>query len=228
MNHPVTVIAAKVISIDETKPGFMAGLRYNDLIKSYAGQEIKGSIDFDQKMSGTEGQTSVPVEVMRNEEVVTLNCPGGQLGLSVSQPKEFSAKYSVPADQTDQIQAIELRNTLKTMSLTTTHSVAGHEIQETIGIVSAECVFGMNFIKDLFTQVRDIVGGRSGFIQKSLRQGKLEVIEELKLQAHEMGANAVIGISITYNEISGQGNQMLMICAAGTAVTLERTLPKQL
>lgn len=222
MSDLATVKAAKIISIDESKPGFVHGLRYNDLVKSYNGQEILGAIQFDQQMSSTAGSTGIQIEIVRNSEVITLTCPGGDLGLSVSQPKEFSAKYLVPADRQDQIQAIELRATLKKMPLTTTHSIPGHEVQEIVGLVSAECVFGMNFIKDLFTQVRDIVGGRSGFIQKGLREGKQQVFEELKLQANEMGADGIVGVSLTYNEISGQANQMLMVYATGTAVKLSQ------
>ena len=36
-------------------------------------------------------------------------------------------------------------------------------------VVTAECAFGMNVVKDLFAGVRDIVGGRSVAVQKTLR-----------------------------------------------------------
>lgn len=39
----------------------------------------------------------------------------------------------------------------------------------------------------------------------------------MKQRATEMGANAVIGVDIDY-EVLGQGNNMLMVIASGTAV----------
>ena len=44
--------------------------------------------------------------------------------------------------------------------LSTTDSVAGFEMEETLGIVTGEWVGGVNLFRDFFAGVRDIVGGR--------------------------------------------------------------------
>jgi uncharacterized protein YbjQ (UPF0145 family) len=41
-------------------------------------------------------------------------------------------------------------------------------------------------------------------------------------QAHALGANAILGVDVDYQEISmGNGGGMLMVAATGTAVVLD-------
>ena len=87
-------------------------------------------------------------------------------------------------------------------------------------MITAECAFGMNIFKDLFAAVRDIVGGRSEAVQKTLRDSRKTVLYELKKEAHRVGANAVVGIDLDYMELSTGGSMILMV-ASGTAVIVE-------
>ncbi len=48
------------------------------------------------------------------------------------------------------------------MIVTTTPNVEGHRITSYLGIVTGEAIVGANVFRDLFAQVRDIVGGRAG------------------------------------------------------------------
>jgi uncharacterized protein YbjQ (UPF0145 family) len=79
----------------------------------------------------------------------------------------------------------------------------------------------MNFLKDILTGVRNIVGGRTGNVQKALRTIREQALDELRAEAFELGADAVVGIVLNYNEIGGTGSTMLMLVATGTAVSLE-------
>lgn len=56
--------------------------------------------------------------------------------------------------------------------MTTTPDYPGREIREVMGIVTAECVLGVNIFRDLLGGLRDIVGGRSGTHQKTLQQAR--------------------------------------------------------
>lgn len=107
-----------------------------------------------------------------------------------------------------------------TANLATTPNFPGREIRETLGIVTAECVLGVNIFRDLLGSVRDIVGGRSGAHQKALQQARETCLEDLAQRAGELGADAVVGIDLDYNEISGGGKGMLFLVASGTAVRL--------
>jgi uncharacterized protein YbjQ (UPF0145 family) len=105
--------------------------------------------------------------------------------------------------------------------LTTEAYPQGLRITRRIEIVTAECAFGMNIFKDLFAGVRDIVGGRSEAVQKTLRDSRRTALFELKAEAHRVGANAVVAVDLDYVELSGAGNMVLLV-ASGTAVVVEQ------
>lgn len=104
------------------------------------------------------------------------------------------------------------------VALTTAPSLAGYEIAETIEIITAECALGMSMFTDLFAGVRDLVGGRSKAVQDALRDARKICLAELRKEAAELNANAVIGVRLDYSEISGGGKSMLFLVASGTAV----------
>ncbi|MBL1173748.1 heavy metal-binding domain-containing protein [Pantanalinema sp. GBBB05] len=105
------------------------------------------------------------------------------------------------------------------MLVTTTDSLEGKTIVAYYGVVSGEAILGANIFRDFFASIRDIVGGRSGMYEKSLREAKEIAMREMIEAAQAMGANAVIGIDIDYENISiGEGGSMLMVATSGTAV----------
>ncbi len=103
------------------------------------------------------------------------------------------------------------------MILTTTNTLETHQVKEYLGIVTGETIIGANIIKDFFAGIRDIVGGRSGSYEKVLREAKDTALKEMKDQAHNLGAAAVIGIDLDYETVGAKGG-MLMVTASGTAV----------
>ena len=67
--------------------------------------------------------------------------------------------------------------------LLTTETASDKKIIERLEIVSAEVAYGMNMSKDLFAGVRDIVGGRSKTVQKTMREARRTALVELKREA---------------------------------------------
>jgi uncharacterized protein YbjQ (UPF0145 family) len=53
-----------------------------------------------------------------------------------------------------------------------------------------------------------------------LIEARENAIMEMVKRAEQIGANAVVGVDIDY-EVLGQGGNMLMVTASGTAVVLE-------
>ena len=105
------------------------------------------------------------------------------------------------------------------MIVTTTNSLDGHEITEYKGVITGEAILAPNIFRDIFTGIRDIVGGRSSSYEKVLREARETALAELREEARQHGANAVIGVDIDYENISaGSGGSMLMVSASGTAV----------
>jgi uncharacterized protein YbjQ (UPF0145 family) len=106
------------------------------------------------------------------------------------------------------------------MIMTTTSSIEGSRITSYLGIVTAEAIMGANLFKDLFANLRDIVGGRSGNYEKVLHDTRVIALRELEEQAAALGANAIVGVDVDY-EVLGQANGMLMVAVSGTAVIVE-------
>jgi uncharacterized protein YbjQ (UPF0145 family) len=103
------------------------------------------------------------------------------------------------------------------MIVTTTPTIEGRQVREYLGIVTGEVIVGANIFKDLFAGIRDIVGGRAGAYESTLRSARQQAFAELESDAARLGADAVIGIDIDY-EVVGQGGSMLMVSVSGTAV----------
>ena len=105
------------------------------------------------------------------------------------------------------------------MLITTTNTLDGQRVSKYLGLVSGEAILGANIFKDFFAGIRDIVGGRSGAYEEELRKAKHIAINEMQEQAAALGANAVVGVDLDYETIGiGQGGNMLMVSASGTAV----------
>ena len=103
------------------------------------------------------------------------------------------------------------------MIVTTTPSVEGQKITRYHGIVTGEAILGANIFRDLFAAVRDVVGGRSAAYEQELARARETALGEMEERAAQMGANAIVGVDLDYEVI----NNMLMVSASGTAVTLE-------
>jgi len=151
-----------------------------------------------------------------------VNCKQSHFGM-FELKGSFCKKCSEQVTKEDEIRKIRRANTadrkeLNSIMLTTEVS-SDLKIKERLGIVSAECAFGMNAFKDLFASVRDIVGGRSEAVQKTLRDSRNVALEELRLEAFELGGDAVVGVALNYVELSATGSMVLLV-ATGTAVKL--------
>lgn len=105
------------------------------------------------------------------------------------------------------------------MIITTTPTIEGRQIVEYHGVVFGEVITGINFVKDFFAGIRNIVGGRSNSYEEELNNARTNAMRELENRAQRLGANAVVGVDIDY-EVLGTNNGMLMVTASGTAVTV--------
>ena len=102
------------------------------------------------------------------------------------------------------------------MIITTTPSVEGRPIASYHGIVVGEAILGANVFRDIFAGITDIIGGRSSAYEQSLGEARQTAIDEMGERARALGADAVVGVDLDYEVI----NNMLMVSASGTAVTL--------
>lgn len=107
------------------------------------------------------------------------------------------------------------------MIVTTTNSVEGYSIRKYIGVVNANVVIGTNLFSDIAASLTDVFGGRSGSYKSKLTTIYDEVMKELIGKAESYHADAIVGLHVDFDEISGGGKSMFMVSASGTAITLE-------
>lgn len=106
------------------------------------------------------------------------------------------------------------------MIVTTTSSIDGKRIIKYCGVIAGEVVLGINFFKDSFARIDDVVEGRSNTYEKELRRARSIVLDELQERAAECGANAVVAVDIDY-QLFGKGSRILLVSASGTTVVVE-------
>lgn len=107
------------------------------------------------------------------------------------------------------------------MILTTGPNVDGRQVIQYCGLVNGEAILGANIFKDFFAGIRDVVGGRSGAYEHSLRQARNTAIKDMMQAAQDLGADAIIAVDIDYESLEiNNGGNMLMVAVSGTAVRL--------
>ena len=105
--------------------------------------------------------------------------------------------------------------------MVTTPVLDGVAIEEYLGPVVVRNVRAVNIIRDFFTSIRDVFGGRSGSYQEVIDDMFREVLEELRARAERMGATAVIGLRLDFESIGAKQKSLLMAVGQGTAVKIQ-------
>ena len=105
------------------------------------------------------------------------------------------------------------------MIVSTTPTVENKQIVQYLGIVTGEAIIGANIFKDIFASITDVIGGRSGAYESSLREAKDIALAEMQENARKLGADAVLAVDLDYENMGSNGG-MLMVSASGTAVKL--------
>ncbi|MBY7923747.1 YbjQ family protein [Vibrio fluvialis] len=114
---------------------------------------------------------------------------------------------------------ISLRENYAHILTSTTHVISdGYSIEKNAGVVTSTIVIGANILRDAIAEVSNIVGGQSMTYMSKIESSKEQALLNVRKAASDRGCNAVIGLSIDVNQVSGGGKSMFMITASGTAV----------
>lgn len=87
------------------------------------------------------------------------------------------------------------------MDITTTPNFENKKIINYLGIVSGEAILGVNFTKDVFSAITNIVGGRSSEYEGELIEAKNIALKEMTERAAELNANAIVGVDLDYETL---------------------------
>ena len=95
----------------------------------------------------------------------------------------------------------------------------GAQVAQFLGLVNGEAIIDANIFRDMFSSVRDVVGGRAGGYERALAGAREAALDEAKEAAKAMGANGIVGIDFDY-EVLGEANGMMLVSVTGTAVQM--------
>ncbi len=95
----------------------------------------------------------------------------------------------------------------------------GAKVEQYLGVVNGVAIIGANIFRDMFSSVRDVVGGRAGGYERALSGARDAAMDEMKAAARELGANGIVGIDFDY-EVLGENNGMMMVSVSGTAAKM--------
>ncbi|MCY3881847.1 MAG: YbjQ family protein [Dehalococcoidia bacterium] len=103
------------------------------------------------------------------------------------------------------------------MLMTSSDSVPGREIAETLGLVTANAVRARHVGRDILAGLRNIVGGEIGAYRQLLVESREQALERLEEQAEALGADAIVALRLSTAEVMQGAAEILVY---GTAVKL--------
>lgn len=107
---------------------------------------------------------------------------------------------------------------INSIMVTSGYNFENYRIIQYCDYISAESVLGMGMFKALLASISSVAGAESESFQLKIKEAKARAIYEIKKNALELGANAIIGIDIDFSMIA---SEMVIIIASGTAVIIE-------
>lgn len=106
--------------------------------------------------------------------------------------------------------------------MSTTNTIEGCPIKKYIDTICSNIVIGTNIFSMIFAaSFTDFFGGRSDSYRRKLEIIYSEASKALKQKALNMGANAIVGFKVDFDEISGKDKSMFMVSVSGTACIIE-------
>lgn len=103
------------------------------------------------------------------------------------------------------------------MITSTTETIPGRDIYESIGIARGSTVRARNIGRDIFAGLKNIVGGEIEEYTRLQAQAREQALQRMIQDAQRLGADAVVNVRFTTSMIMQGASEIL---AYGTAVKL--------
>ncbi len=103
------------------------------------------------------------------------------------------------------------------MLIVTTPTVPNREIDEVVGLVSANTVRARNLGRDILAGLKGLLGGEIGAYRQLMTEAREQVLADLAAEAERRGADAVVATRMSTADV---GQNMAEVFMYGTAVRL--------
>lgn len=104
------------------------------------------------------------------------------------------------------------------MIISTTETVSGKRIVETLGLVRGNTIRARHIGRDIMAGLKNIVGGEIHEYTKLMGEAREQALDRMQVEAQLLGANAVLSVRFSTSVIMGGAAELL---AYGTAVRVE-------
>jgi len=104
------------------------------------------------------------------------------------------------------------------MIITTSDTVTGKRIVETLGLVRGNTIRARHLGHDLLAVLRNIVGGEVVDYTKMLAEAREQALDRMVAEAEKLGANAIVTLRFATSMLMQGAAELL---AYGTAVVVE-------
>ena len=104
------------------------------------------------------------------------------------------------------------------MLITNTESISGYVIREIKGLVQGNTVRSKHAGRDIAAGFKNLVGGELKGYTELLTESRRQAIERMKIQAQQLGANAIVNVRFTTSSVTAGAAELY---AYGTAVVAE-------
>lgn len=111
------------------------------------------------------------------------------------------------------------------MLITTTDNIEGYAVDQYLGIVTGEAVFGVGTLANIAASFQDLVGRRVESFEKELESVKNIALVEMIKEGKILNAHAIVGVDVDYHEFLGK---YVMVVCNGTAVRFKDFKEKEL
>ena len=97
------------------------------------------------------------------------------------------------------------------MIYTTTETIPGKEIKETLGVVTGNIVQSKHIGRDIMAGLKTLIGGEITGYTEMLTEARDAAIRRMVESAEEKGADAVVGIRFTTSAIMDGSSEILVL-----------------
>ena len=103
------------------------------------------------------------------------------------------------------------------MLMSTSDTIPGREIAETLGLVTANAVRARNIGRDILAGLKNITGGAIGAYRQLLVESREQALERLTAEAEALGADALVAVRMATAAVMSGAAEILVY---GTAVKM--------
>ena len=96
---------------------------------------------------------------------------------------------------------------------------------EIIGIVESTTTRAISGFRQFFAKLVGTFGGESDLLNEKFMKARDDAIEALKQKAAKMGADFLVGVSLTTNVVNMGGTEFLTYAGLGTALRRKAGVP---